>query len=622
LLKTRPVEILRKTNLTKHHQIFSYDSFSLEAVMTFRFIIHAATISGLLLTSGSFYGAAAQNQPLIGPGKGIPAPLPAVPVRSSNQDSLTPILAPPAQLPPLTREQRQQAYAKLLEGQRYLWSLQNLRSQTGIVTNGRLARAALQKSVEFNPGLAESYTALAELAFFTQNDSSEIQRLAGIAVKLDRNNFGSRLLLARIYSSQSRLFSGNINKTAAENAISEWTEVARLDPRNAEAWAFLSDFYAQNGQSDKQIEALENWSTSANSTDDRFYRFVTRKDSLSPETATIQLGKTLLKNGKPVNALSVLSRAITDNPENSEALAAFKDALEKASPEEAAKTVGILQQAVPANPSNPGLVTLLANLQIRAGHFDEAVKILSSARKRFPDDQGLLQLEASALTEVGRVDDGVALLRSKIVNKTKQIAVPEALENDFILNITISRLYLQAGRSAEAISAAQQALILANDSRMTNIALLTEATAQNAAGDFKSAEISLREILKQTPNHAMALNNLGYFMIERNERLPEAIELIKQAVEREPNNPTYLDSLGWANFKLGQFTEAEKNLLDADRLAPNSAAIQHHLGDLYQKQGKAEQARSAWRKALSTEKNSTEIKRLKLKLGESKKGKQ
>jgi Flp pilus assembly protein TadD len=266
-------------------------------------------------------------------------------------------------------------------------------------------------------------------------------------------------------------------------------------------------------------------------------------------------------------------------------------------------------------------VALLVNLQIQAGRFDDAIKILSNARQRFPDDQSLLQLEASALTETGRVDEGVALLRSKIVNKTKQIAVSETLENDFFLNVTISRLFLQAGRAADAIAAAQQALILANDSRMTTVALMTKATAQNAAGDFKSAENTLREILKQNPNQAMALNNLGYFMIERNERLPEAIELIKQAVDSEPNNPTYLDSLGWANFKLGQFTEAEKNLLEANRLAPNSAAIQQHLGDLYQKQGKTEQARSAWRKALIMERNSAEIKKLKLKLGDSKRSK-
>ncbi|MEP6924106.1 MAG: tetratricopeptide repeat protein [Pyrinomonadaceae bacterium] len=545
-------------------------------------------------------------------------PDPVVAVRP-KETSLPQVPAPPAQLPQLTREQRQQAYVKLLEGQRYLWSLQNLRSQTSIITNGRLARSALQKSVEFNPGLAEGYTALAELAFFTQNNPSEIERLAGIAVKLDRDNFGSHQLLARIYSSQSGLFSENLNKTTVDNAVREWREIARLDSRNAEAWAFLSDLYEQTGQSEKQLEALEKWSASANPSDDRFYRFVTRKETLSPEIATVQLGKALLKNGKSAQALTTLGRAVAENSANPETLAAFKEALEKASPDDAEKAIEVLQQAILSNPTSPAPVQLLVDLQIRSGRVDEAAKLLVAARKRFPDDQNLLRLEAGVLTEMGRVDEGVALLRSKIVNKSKQIAVPETLQDDFMLNILISRLFVQAGRNTDAIAAAQQALILANDSQMTTIALLTTATAQNAAGDFKSAELSLREVLKQSPNQAMALNNLGYFLIERNERLPEAMELIKQAVAREPSNPTYLDSLGWANFKLGQITEAEKNLTEAARLAPNSAAVQHHLGDVYQQQGKTEKARDAWRKALSIEKDHTEIEKLKSKLGESKK---
>lgn len=573
--------------------------------MIFRLAICTALTGGLLLFYNGFESVFAQTESLSNSGKGA-TPLPQL---------------HSAQLPALSRQQRQQAYAKLLEGQRYLWILQNLRTQSSSLTNGRLARAALQKSVELNPGLAEGYTALAELAFFTQGNSSESERLAGIAVKLDNNNFGSRQLLARIYSSQSNLFSLNPDKAATENAIAQWREVARLDSRNAEAWAFLSELYGSIKDNEKQLEALRKWSAAANPSDERFYRAVTRKETLQPEAATVELGKALAKNGKNAEALTILSRSITENSDNPSTLTAFREALESASPEEAAKTVNVLQEAIVANPASPALIDLLANLQIRAGRVDDAIKLLNQARQRFPENQNLLELEANALAETNRVDEATALLRSQIVNKTRQIAVAENLQNDFLLNIKISRLFLQAGRAADAVAAAQQALVLANDSQMTNIALLTTATAQNAAGDFKAAELSLREVLKQNPTNAMALNNLGYFLVERNERLPEALELIKQAVENEPMNPTYLDSLGWVNFKLGQITEAEKNLTDAARLAPNSAAIQHHLGDLYNQQSKTELARAAWRKALSLTKNRSEIEKLKTKLGESKKSK-
>ncbi|MCV5132939.1 tetratricopeptide repeat protein, partial [Escherichia coli] len=78
----------------------------------------------------------------------------------------------------------------------------------------------------------------------------------------------------------------------------------------------------------------------------------------------------------------------------------------------------------------------------------------------------------------------------------------------------------------------------------------------------------------------IALNNLGYFLLERNERFEEALELIKQAVESDPTNPSFLDSLGWAHFKLGNLDEAEKYLRDAIGIDSSSATIHEHLGDV------------------------------------------
>ncbi len=61
---------------------------------------------------------------------------------------------------PVPRERREQAYAKLLEGQRYIWNIYRSRSQTGLANTVRLAKQSLQKAVELDPTLAEGYTAL------------------------------------------------------------------------------------------------------------------------------------------------------------------------------------------------------------------------------------------------------------------------------------------------------------------------------------------------------------------------------------------------------------------------------------------------------------------------------
>ena len=127
--------------------------------------------------------------------------------------------------------------------------------------------------------------------------------------------------------------------------------------------------------------------------------------------------------------------------------------------------------------------------------------------------------------------------------------------------------------------------------------LVMLSSAQDRAGDFKGAEESLRRILAREPNNATALNNLGYFLAERGERLPEALEMIKRAVRAEPANPYYLDSLGWGHFN-STADEAEKHLSHAPAAAP--------LGDHsrttrrpHQKRGRP-RSPAAWRKALAS----------------------
>jgi predicted Zn-dependent protease len=266
-----------------------------------------------------------------------------------------------------------------------------------------------------------------------------------------------------------------------------------------------------------------------------------------------------------------------------------------------------------------GKDSLVADEQLIAflrssGNSQEALRTVKETREKFPNEPSLVRTEAAILTDLGKVEEAVGLLRSKIVNKTKEISVPQSLIADFLSHLTISDLFLKAGRGADSVGAARQALELAQNDEMTRIALLTLATAQNAAGNFRDAEASLRDILKKEPENPTALNNLGYFLLERNERLTEALSLIRRAVSGDPTNPSFLDSLGWAYFKLNQFDEAERHLSEAARRNPESAAIQEHLGDLYEKQGKIEQAKTAWQKALMLLKQPEEIAKIRAKL--------
>lgn len=655
----------------------------------------------------------------------------------------------------IRREKRAQAYAKLLEGQRLLLDTNRRRKPSELASGVRAAKESLQKAVELDPNLAEAYTTLAELTLSAPpHDLDEALMLANIAVKISADNYGGHRILARLYTIKSKLNRGELNREFAAKAVAEWNEIARLDARSAEAFAFLSEFYAQTNKPEQRIAALRRWVAAAAPLETRFYKSVMGAQAeLDFESASVKLGGALLEEGQTAEAIEILSRTIADNPENTSAIELLRDATETSSDVNAAVVAAqALSRAIYAKPDSVLLVSLLAQIEARAGRIDEAAKTLRAssaklAEKDKPaaaalhvalgdiyagadrnaealaayqtaltargigenapvrdaerdfairvfekmiqtakksdvpneaknliarsrtilgkedffadrqliafyretgknsealqatralragnsDDYGLLRLEASILTDGGRVDEAVKLIKPLIGKKVAAgttiesggaakpdgsgtLAVYSPMFDDFTNYLFISNLYSQAKRGREAVEAAKQAINVGQDEERKQIARLSLATAQQQSGDVQAAELTLRDLLKQTPGNPIALNNLGYFLVERNSNLEEAKGFIERAVKIDPTNPSYLDSLGWAYFKLEKFERAEKLLKDALRYDASSATIHEHLGDVYQKQGKTELARNLWRKSLNLTVDAEQINRLKSKI--------
>ncbi|MET0623000.1 MAG: tetratricopeptide repeat protein [Pyrinomonadaceae bacterium] len=245
------------------------------------------------------------------------------------------------------------------------------------------------------------------------------------------------------------------------------------------------------------------------------------------------------------------------------------------------------------------------------GKRTEALEGIRAARRRFPEELRLLRQEALTLAELGRTEEALALLRPRLKGSAA----------DFGEYLFMSSMFISAGRGTEAVEAARKALALASDEEPgqgTN-ALIMLSSAQERAGDTKGAEATLRQVLAKDADNPTALNNLGYFLTEHDEKLEEALGMIERAVRAEPENPSFLDSLGWVYFKLGKLKEAERYLSEAARRNPTSATIQEHLGDLFKKLGQQEKAQASWRRALSLAAEAADTARIKAKLsGETK----
>lgn len=239
------------------------------------------------------------------------------------------------------------------------------------------------------------------------------------------------------------------------------------------------------------------------------------------------------------------------------------------------------------------------------GKNREALELTRAAARRYPDDRSLQFTEALILSDLNRVGESVDLLR----NMMKGHADDDP--DDAGIYLLLGGVYLQHGKLKEAEEVTRKSIAL-NPEDPEGIIQLSSILEK--AGQFESAETGLRELLKQHPDNATAMNNLGYFLLERTDRYPEARKLIEQAVAIEPTNGSFLDSLGWAHFKLGNAEKAREVLEKALTYSRRSATIREHLGDVLQKLGRVAEARRNWEKALELSLEDGEIARLKVKL--------
>jgi len=154
------------------------------------------------------------------------------------------------------------------------------------------------------------------------------------------------------------------------------------------------------------------------------------------------------------------------------------------------------------------------------------------------------------------------------------------------LTLAEAQLLREAGRSEEAYTLLEAALAKQPD----NPELLYEtALSAERLGKPQVLEKHLQHLLKLKPDHAHALNALGYSLAERNTRLPEAEKLIAKALLLAPRDPFIMDSMGWVLFRQGKLAEALKTLETAYgiRADPEIAA---HLGEVLWTMGRKDDA--------------------------------
>ena len=232
------------------------------------------------------------------------------------------------------------------------------------------------------------------------------------------------------------------------------------------------------------------------------------------------------------------------------------------------------------------MALILVEALVRSERQREALEVLSRIEPGTPAERRGWARQAEILFDLGQVSEAERIL-SRLLEA--------ASLDDLTL---VAEVYQSRQRYKDAVPVLQRALELNPGS--TSL-LFWLAAANERSGNRAEAEELLQRVLDLDPEFAPALNYLGYMWAEAGENLEEALALVQQAVELEPDNGAFVDSLGWAHFQLGQYEEARAFLERAAALVGEDPVVLEHLGDLYVALGRLEQAREVYERALDLE---------------------
>lgn len=157
-----------------------------------------------------------------------------------------------------------------------------------------------------------------------------------------------------------------------------------------------------------------------------------------------------------------------------------------------------------------------------------------------------------------------------------------------------SEILIGSGNLQEAVKLFDAAILRHPDS--VNL-LYARAMVYEKLGRIDDLEKDLRAIIKAQPENAAALNALGYTLADKTDRFKEAQELIEKAYALDKDDPAILDSMGWIQYRLGNYEEALKFLEMAYQKYPDHE-VAAHLGEVLWAQGRKEDARALWGEAL------------------------
>lgn len=448
-------------------------------------------------------------------------------------------------------------------------------------------------AAELDSTNAEAFKAAAKALLVLGRPGDAVEWLKG-AVRIEPDDWRARVALGSAY-----------NAVGLDSlATSEFEEAVSRAPGEAAAHYHLGMQAQRMGDTPRAILAFESAA------------------ELDPDMKGLlpTLGEAYELEGRLEDARTAYVRSLTRRPRDLEVRARLISVLVDLEDIEGAITQCLT--FLRRDPANYQILRVLAGLYAESGRLEDAASALEKAKAVRPSDLNVRFLlghiwwrlgesekaiaELSALRESGKNDLEVLVTLGLAYLDADSVGVAVTLLEDAAraypdsatAHHYLGTVYYESGSYPEAERALLKALALRPNRERSLMAL---AAVREKMDDLKGAEEAYRSVISINPDNAAAYNNVGYMYVERGLELQRSLEDIKRAVDLDPDNGYYNDSLGWAYFKLGNFNKALTYLSKAVEYSGDVAQIREHLGDVYNELGRFEAAASQYRKALELE---------------------
>ncbi len=457
-------------------------------------------------------------------------------------------------------------------------------------------------------------------------------------VATDPNNLEALELLAGALSARGR----------DDEAVQLYERVLAIDPDRSEPYLYLGALYSRRGDVDKAVAALKKV-VARNPGSVLGYYYLGRVYSaahqydkaeqnylaalkLSPQSELVltDLAINFELEGKSQKAIELYERVLALNPQSvvvrkrlgsiyvgqkrlDDAIAQYRE-VEKSDSEDAHTKIGLiylekgdLERAasefdlvLAAEPGNHRVRYFLSSVCAERGETDRAIDELG---KIPPDSEYYVdaRVRRAYLLQKEKPDDAIAELEQALAAK------PDAPE----LVSYLSTLYKERKEIPKAVALLERLVAHFPENDKYHFML---GAMYDEANDKPRVVEHMRKAIALNPKNAAALNYLGYTMAESGTNLDEAESLIRRALEIEPDDGFFVDSLGWVYYQRGDAKGAVKQLERAVELAGDDPTVIEHLGDAYKRAGRTPEALRAFRDALARSKDTTQTDRLRVKI--------